>query len=125
MNYYQLPYSESTITQPFRSGKHYGVDFAPKNALGQTIWSVCDGTAFKVGNGKQPGNFVIVHADDGKYVYYAHLRYLSTLVKGARVLKGKTVIGIIGSTGQALGPHLHLAINTRPDWTYANYLNPL
>jgi murein DD-endopeptidase MepM/ murein hydrolase activator NlpD len=57
------------------------------------------------------GGIVAYLTDDAGYTYYyAHLQgYPAGLQNGQRVSKG-TVIGYMGSTGNAGGPHLHFEI---------------
>ena len=49
--------------------------------------------------------------DDGQSWTYCHLSYLEpTVVAGARFAVGQPV-GLVGSTGNSTGPHLHLALS--------------
>ena len=64
------------------------------------------------------GNYVVVHADDGRDFVFMHLQSGSvTVVKGA-VLTAGQVFARAGSTGHATGPHLHFEI--WPDGWYAS-----
>ena len=56
------------------------------------------------------GNWVSINMGGGRYAFYAHLQPASLRVKvGDRVRKGQ-VIGLLGNSGNAVGPHLHFHI---------------
>jgi murein DD-endopeptidase MepM/ murein hydrolase activator NlpD len=57
------------------------------------------------------GNLVVVAHGDGVRTMYAHLSSIATRV-GARVAAG-TVIGGVGESGNATGPHLHFEVRVR------------
>jgi murein DD-endopeptidase MepM/ murein hydrolase activator NlpD len=64
------------------------------------------------------GNYVVVHADDGRDFVFMHLQTGSiTVTKGAALTAGQ-VFARAGSTGHATGPHLHFEI--WPDGWYAS-----
>jgi murein DD-endopeptidase MepM/ murein hydrolase activator NlpD len=48
---------------------------------------------------------------DGQSWTYCHLSYLDPAVTGGTTLTAGTQIGLVGSTGHASGPHLHLQLN--------------
>ncbi|MBI4671501.1 MAG: M23 family metallopeptidase [Chloroflexi bacterium] len=52
------------------------------------------------------GNLIILAHGDGFFTYYAHLAFREPLALGTIVRK-KQKIGIVGSTGNSTGPHLH------------------
>jgi murein DD-endopeptidase MepM/ murein hydrolase activator NlpD len=96
----------------FCSTFHQGVDFAP--GAGTAIGAVADGTVIKVqANDGGFGNDVwIQHDVDGKQFVsvYGHMLDNSfQVVQGEKVKVGQTV-GLVGSTGNSTGPHLHLEI---------------
>ncbi len=63
------------------------------------------------------GNWLSIDLGKNRYAFYAHLQPGSIRVKaGARVRKGQ-VIGLLGNSGNAVGPHLHFHIGN------ANSLN--
>ena len=63
------------------------------------------------------GNWVSIDLGQNRYAFYAHLQPGSVRVKvGDRVRKGQ-VIGLLGNSGNAAGPHLHFHIGN------ANSLN--
>jgi Peptidase family M23 len=93
------------------STNHDGIDFTP--GAGQPIYAIANGVVSTHSEYGGLGNHVILtHIIDGKLVetVYAHMQYgSSTLVEGQEVAAGD-VIGLVGSTGQSTGPHLHLEI---------------
>jgi murein DD-endopeptidase MepM/ murein hydrolase activator NlpD len=57
------------------------------------------------------GNLVVVAHVDGVRTMYAHLSKIAAVV-GQRVSAG-TVLGAVGATGDATGPHLHFEVRVR------------
>ena len=103
------PVSPTEITSPFGDrpelpfGFHYGLDFG--TGWSDPIPAVIGGTV--VYAGWNYGNEVRVQ--NGQYTYlYAHLSQINVSV-GQEVAMGE-IIGLSGSTGLSLGPHLHLEI---------------
>lgn len=102
-------------------GRHHeGQDiFAAK---GTPILSATNGFIYKIGENNLGGQTVSVIGSGGRIYYYAHLdSYAKGIAVGDRVSK-RTVLGYVGTTGNAQGtpPHLHFGIYT---WTGA--INPL
>jgi len=94
------------------STNHDGVDFNPGN--GSPVMSVADGVVvLATENGGGLGvNVEVQHNIGGELITssYAHMQYGSLQVSvGQRVSAGQQ-IGLVGSTGQSTGPHLHLAM---------------
>lgn len=85
---------------------HKGVDFsAPK---GTAVMAAGDGVIVKAGYSGAYGNMVRIRHAGGKYeTVYAHLSRISTCVKPGCKVKQAQVIGAVGATGLATGPHLH------------------
>lgn len=93
------PHPILKITRP-----HRGIDYAART--GTPIWSVADGVVIFKGRAGASGNLVKVRHSNGYISYYAHLsRFATDLSVGDRVTQ-KEVIGFVGNTGLATGPHL-------------------
>lgn len=89
--------------------RHEGVDIrAPR---GTDVRAVRDGRIVKLTRNARGGLMAYQIDAQGRLVFcYAHLdAYAYGLKEGARVRQGQ-VIGAVGSTGNATGPHLHFEI---------------
>jgi murein DD-endopeptidase MepM/ murein hydrolase activator NlpD len=67
------------------------------------------------------GYYIIINHNNGLMTYYGHLREPSELKTGDTVRKGD-VIGHIGMTGLATGPHVHFMVLNDGD---EDFLNPM
>lgn len=84
---------------------HKGTDYAAP--LGTPIRATSDGQVTRASRNGSFGNLVIVKHAGGFETKYAHLsKYANGVTKGKRVRQGD-VIGYVGTTGSATGPHLH------------------
>lgn len=84
---------------------HRGIDYAAPT--GTPVKATASGIVAFSGSQRGYGNLVVLK-HNGKYeTAYGHLsRFASGLSKGKRINQGD-VIGYVGSTGMATGPHLH------------------
>jgi murein DD-endopeptidase MepM/ murein hydrolase activator NlpD len=95
-----------TVTSPFgpRGGRnHDGMDIAAPT--GTPVRAAACGTVSLAGQQSGYGNIVCVTHTSQFTTCYAHLSRFA-VSNGARVQQGQ-VIGYVGSTGLATGPHLH------------------
>jgi murein DD-endopeptidase MepM/ murein hydrolase activator NlpD len=84
---------------------HRGIDYAAPT--GTPVRAVSDATVKYVGKQRGYGNLVILDHASPYSTAYGHLsRFATGMRKGARVKQGQ-VIGYVGMTGLATGPHLH------------------
>jgi murein DD-endopeptidase MepM/ murein hydrolase activator NlpD len=84
---------------------HRGVDYAANS--GTPIMATSDGVVIHRGPKGSFGNTVEIRHPNGFITRYAHLRgFRQGIVVGSRV-KQSDVIGYVGMTGLATGPHLH------------------
>ncbi|MCK0512213.1 M23 family metallopeptidase [Aromatoleum buckelii] len=87
---------------------HNGVDFAAPT--GTPVKAASDGVVNYVGRQNGYGNIVVLQHRDRYSTAYAHLHgFAGGLRKGAKIRQGD-LIGYVGSTGWATGPHLHYEI---------------
>jgi murein DD-endopeptidase MepM/ murein hydrolase activator NlpD len=87
---------------------HAGVDYAAPT--GTAVKAASDGIVSFVGVQGGYGNIVILDHRNTYSTAYAHLNgFVSGLRKGQRVSQGQ-VIGYVGMTGWATGPHLHYEV---------------
>lgn len=87
---------------------HRAVDYAAPR--GTPVYAVGDGKVIFKGRKGAAGQMVVLQHDGDIQTYYAHLdKFAKGLQVGDFVKKG-TLIGTVGSTGRATGPHLHFAV---------------
>jgi murein DD-endopeptidase MepM/ murein hydrolase activator NlpD len=85
---------------------HSGVDIAA--AEGSPVRSATDGVVISATYDGMLGNYVEVRAQLGYSYVYGHMSTILTRV-GARVAAG-SLLGLVGHTGYATGPHLHFEV---------------
>jgi murein DD-endopeptidase MepM/ murein hydrolase activator NlpD len=84
---------------------HLGTDYAA--STGTPIKATGDGRIVFMGNKGGYGKAIVIKHGSSYETLYAHMsRFRSGLGYGSRVQQGQ-VIGYVGSTGLATGPHLH------------------
>ncbi len=86
--------------------RHLGLDFAAD--LGALVFAINNGVVAKTYFDKIYGNSVIIDHGHGIFSAYFHLDKIKAK-ENASVKKGD-VIGLVGKTGYATAPHLHLSI---------------
>lgn len=87
-----------------RSKPHLGTDYAAPH--GTPIRTIGDGIVIEAGYSGGNGNYVKVMHNSTYTTQYLHMsRFAKGIKKGAKVSQGQ-VIGYVGSTGLATGPHL-------------------
>ena len=60
------------------------------------------------------GNHVVLDLGHGRYALYAHMQPKMTRVRVGDHVKRGQVLGLIGNSGNAVGPHLHFQISDSP-----------
>jgi murein DD-endopeptidase MepM/ murein hydrolase activator NlpD len=92
------------ITRP-----HHGIDYAAPT--GTPVWAVGDGRVIYRGWAGGFGNLIKVRHNNGYVSYYAHLSRFAKGVSVGQVVQQKQVIGYVGQTGLATGPHVCFRIS--------------
>ncbi|MDH7512574.1 MAG: peptidoglycan DD-metalloendopeptidase family protein [Clostridiales bacterium] len=95
---------------------HYGIDIATN--FGNPVVATADGYVLTLGTDKMSGRYVVLSHGGGLTTHYLHLSKF--LVKSGQKIKRGDVIGLVGKSGKALGPHLHyeVRLNNRPQNPY-------
>lgn len=98
-------YSKSRLHPVLKTRRpHLGVDYAAP--VGTPIRTTGDGIIAEIGYNSGAGRFVKVRHNSVYSTMYLHMsRYAKGLKKGVNVKQGQ-VIGYVGSTGLATGPHV-------------------
>ncbi|MGV6802012.1 MAG: M23 family metallopeptidase [bacterium] len=109
------PMDQKRITSKFGprgTGFHNGVDYGA--ATGTPIKSAGPGKVIFAGRKGGYGNLVIIRHGNECETYYAHMSKIN-VVHGQKVVGGM-IIGRVGATGNATGPHLHFEtrVNGKP-----------
>lgn len=110
----KAPIKKARISSPYnlrrfhpvlkRVKPHLGTDYAAP--YGTPIYAVGSGTIDRIGYTKGNGNFIRIKHDDTYKTQYLHMKkFAKGMRKGKQVRQGQ-VIGYVGSTGLATGPHV-------------------
>jgi murein DD-endopeptidase MepM/ murein hydrolase activator NlpD len=83
---------------------HNGIDYAAKR--GTPVLAAGNGKVIQSAFKRANGNYVFIQHGNGIVTKYLHFNKRPSVKKGQRVKQGQ-VIGYVGSTGLASGPHLH------------------
>ena len=90
------------------SRPHTGVDWAAP--IGTPILSAGSGTVLKAERSSSYGNHVEIQHANGYITTYSHMTgFARGIADGVRVRQGQ-VVGYLGQTGLATGPHLHYEV---------------
>ena len=82
---------------------HRGTDYAAPT--GTPVFAAGDGRVVKAGYSRANGNYIFIQHGEQYVTRYLHL-HKRKVKQGQRVSQSQ-VIGTVGSTGAATGPHLH------------------
>ncbi|MEG2285388.1 MAG: tape measure protein [Eubacterium sp.] len=88
------------------SSNHMGVDIGANS--GAPIYAAMPGTVSTAGWYGGYGNAVVIDHGGGIQTLYGHMSEIAASI-GQQVIPGQ-VIGLVGSTGNSTGPHLHFSV---------------
>lgn len=101
------PFGFQRIMNDIPQKPHSGLDIAaPK---GTAVTAAKAGTVINIGNFFYSGNIVFVDHGQGFMTSYCHLDSVAVTV--GQTVNTNTVLGTIGNTGRATGPHLHWSVS--------------
>lgn len=97
---------------------HYGIDYAAP--IGTPVVSAGDGKVIFCGWKKGLGRTIVIKHPKGFVTSYGHLSRFAKGIKRGVLVKQKQLIGYVGQTGIATGPHLEYRCKVN-----GRYVNPL
>ena len=83
---------------------HFGVDYAAPE--GSPVWAVADGTVVSCGWSGGYGRQIVIRHPKGYKSMYGHLSRFAPGIRTGKSIRQKQIIGYVGSSGLATGPHL-------------------
>ena len=114
-----------------RSFKTNGQTNEDYYAFGKTLFAPCDGEVVLVVDGVKdnkphtlnpkyiPGNTVIIKTAKGEYLFFAHFKQHSIVVKQGQQVKQGDQLGQCGNSGNSSEAHLHFHIQNTEDLNVA------
>jgi murein DD-endopeptidase MepM/ murein hydrolase activator NlpD len=90
------------------SRMHRGVDFGAP--AGTPIMAAGDGVIDMAGGNGEYGNYVRIRHNDSYSTAYAHMSRIAPGLRRGMVVRQGQIIGFVGATGLATGPHLHYEV---------------
>ena len=120
------------------SSEHQGIDISQGGIAGKPVVATKSGVVVAAKdtcncgdpytpcncNGRQ-GNYVIIKHNDGGFSRYLHLQYGSVSVQVGQSVNRGAQIGLVGSSGESYGYHLHFDLATGSAWNLNNRYNPM
>ena len=97
---------------------HYGVDYAAP--IGTPVRATAEGTVTFADREGASGQMIRIRHKNGYETMYLHLRQFAQGIRRGVTVQSSQVIGYVGASGEATGPHLDYRIKNR-----GSYLNPL
>ncbi len=100
-------------------------------AFGKDLFAPCDGQVVLVVDGVKdnvpgalnpvyvPGNTVIIKTQNNEYLFFAHFKQQSIVVKQGQQVKQGQLLGLCGNSGNSSEPHLHFHIQNVEDMNVA------
>jgi murein DD-endopeptidase MepM/ murein hydrolase activator NlpD len=93
---------------------HHGVDYGAPT--GTPVMTTADGVVVEAGRKRGEGNFIRIRHNARIETSYLHLsRFATGLRRGTKVQQGD-VVGFVGATGLATGPHLDYRVSDGGVW---------
>ena len=87
---------------------HRGIDYAAPT--GTPILAAGDGRIKTASRTNSNGRYIVIQHGEQFVTKYLHLSKFGKNIKSGRKVRQGQIIGYVGSTGWATGPHLHLSL---------------
>ena len=100
---------------------HAAIDISG-TGYGSPIYAVTNGVVSESSYRYQDGNYVCINHNNGYYTCYAHMAR-KAVAAGQTVDRGQ-IIGYVGQSGWATGPHLHYEVWIGKPWSGGHRINP-
>lgn len=97
---------------------HLGIDYAAPT--GTPIYAAADGRVKFAGRRGGYGNLVVLSHGSAYETWYGHLNSFGRGIRSGKIVKQSDVIGAVGATGLATGPHLDYRMKRNGE-----FVNPL
>lgn len=97
---------------------HHGIDYAAPT--GTPIRTIGDGVVTAKAYDKAAGRYVKIRHPRGYETVYNHMSRFGKSIRTGKQVKQGEVIGYVGTTGYATGPHLDFRVKR-----HGSYINPL
>jgi len=97
---------------------HNGVDFGA--STGTPVYASASGTVHSAGDSGPCGNMVQIEHSNGLTTAYCHLSKFAAGLHSGQHVEARQLVGYVGQTGRATGPHLHFAVKRG-----GNFIDPL
>ena len=97
---------------------HNGVDFGASS--GTPVYASASGTVHSAGDSGPCGNMVQIEHANGLSTAYCHLSRFAAGLHSGQHVEARQLVGYVGQTGRATGPHLHFAVKRG-----GNFIDPL
>ena len=88
-----------------RTMPHRGIDYAAP--VGTPVLAAGDGTVEVAGRTRANGNYIVLRHGERFSTKYLHLSRFARKARRGQAVRQGDVIGFVGATGYATGPHLH------------------
>ncbi len=105
------------VSQHYGNNGHKGVDLA--GCGGQPVYAVAAGKVLSAEYHYSWGYNVLIDHGNGIWTRYAHMVAGSLSVRAGQQISAGQQLGIVGSTGNSTGPHLHFEV-----WRNGDRINP-